>query len=191
MVALIGMASLVTDLGNGWRTRRALIAATDASALAAAQDFVNGQNGCASTANGFLTWNEAAASLSSCTPFFYNADHGRVTVSASQNVDTWFAGVIGRGDYDAESVTTAVWGPPASVTGLRPIGLCIDGLGRPPGHRRQPPGDRDPHPHRLRQGPARRLWGRLGARQLGHDRLRRWFQLEPRHQGLGPRRLPG
>jgi len=124
MVALLGMAALVVDLGNGWRTRRALIAATDASALAAAQDFTNGTDGCASTAGSYLTSNEPAAGLVSCVPFDYNPDQGRVTVTADHNVQTWFTGVIGRGDYNAESVTTAVWGPPASVTGLRPIGLC-------------------------------------------------------------------
>lgn len=127
MVVLLGMASLVIDLGNGWRTRRALIAATDAAALAAAQDFVNGTNGCTSTAGNYLTANEPTSVLVSCVPFAYNPDQGRVTVTATQNVQTWFAAVIGEGDYDAPSVTTAVWGPPASVTGLRPIGLCYDG----------------------------------------------------------------
>lgn len=127
MVVLLGMASVVVDIGNGWRTRRALIPATDAAALAAAQDFAGGTNGCGSTAASYLSSNEAAATLISCTPFDYNADQGRVTVTASHNVDTWFAGVLGRGDYDVESVTTAVWGPPAAVTGLRPIGLCFEG----------------------------------------------------------------
>ncbi|MDH3680473.1 MAG: pilus assembly protein TadG-related protein [Acidimicrobiia bacterium] len=127
MVVLLGMASLVIDLGNGWRTRRALIAATDAAALAAAQDFVNDTNGCTSTAGSYLTSNESTSVLVSCVPFAYSADHGRVTVTADQNVDTWFAAVIGEGDYDAQSVTTAVWGPPAGVTGLRPIGLCVEG----------------------------------------------------------------
>jgi Flp pilus assembly protein TadG len=127
LVVIMGMAALVVDLGNGWRTRRALIPATDASALASAQDYAKGTNGCAATAGSYLTSNEATASLVSCAPFNYNASQGRVTVTASQNVHTWFAGVIGRGDYPAVSVTTAVWGPPATVTGLRPIGLCIEG----------------------------------------------------------------
>ncbi len=127
MVAIMGFASLAIDLGNGWRTRRALISATDASALAAAQDYVNGIDGCATSAGTYLVNNEATAQLVSCEIAFFNADQGRVTVTATQNVDTWFAGVIGRGDFDAPSVTTAVWGPPTSVTGLRPIGLCIEG----------------------------------------------------------------
>ncbi len=127
MVALVGMASLVVDLGNGWRTRRALIPATDAAALAAAQDYVNDVDGCAVSAGTYLVDNAPTATLVSCVPFAYNADHGRVTVTATDNVDTWLAGVIGRGDYPTQSVTTAVWGPPLTVTGLRPIGLCFDG----------------------------------------------------------------
>lgn len=127
LVVLLGMASLVLDLGNGWRTRRALIPATDAAALAAAQDYVNGVDGCGSSAGTYLGDNEMAATLVACTPFLYNADHGRVSVSADHNVQTWFAPVIGLGDYPVDSVSTAVWGPPAAVTGLRPIGLCIEG----------------------------------------------------------------
>ena len=127
LVVLLGMASLVVDLGNGWRTRRSLVPATDAAALAAAQDYVNGNDGCALSAATYLTNNEAAANLVACTPFLYNADQGRVSVTGTHNVDTWFAPVIGLGDYPVDSVSTAVWGPPATVTGLRPIGLCIEG----------------------------------------------------------------
>ena len=127
MVMIMGMAALVIDLGNGWRTRRALIPATDAAALAAAQDYAKGGNGCASTAATYLTANEPAAGLLGCTRFNYNTTQGRVTVTARESVDTWFAPVIGLGDYDVRSVTTAVWGPPATVTGLRPIGLCYGG----------------------------------------------------------------
>lgn len=127
LVVLVGMLALVADLGNGWRTRRALIPATDAAALAAAQDYVNGSDGCAASAGAYLSSNEGAAVLTGCDPHLYNADQGRVTVTASHNVRTWFAPVLGLGDYPVDSVSTAVWGPPATVTGLRPIGLCIEG----------------------------------------------------------------
>jgi len=127
MVMIMGMAALVIDLGNGWRTRRALIPATDAAALAAAQDYATGGNGCAGTAGTYLTANEPAAGLVSCTRFNYSASQGRVTVTGTEAVDTWFAPVIGLGDYNVRSVTSAVWGPPATVTGLRPIGLCYGG----------------------------------------------------------------
>jgi Flp pilus assembly protein TadG len=127
MVVLLGMAALVIDLGNGWRIRRSLIQATDSAALAAAQDFVNNQNGCGNgTAASYVGFNEAAAVMTGCTPFVYSGgEQGRVTVSADHNVQTWFSAVIGLGDYTVSSITTAGWGPPAAVTGLRPIGFCI------------------------------------------------------------------
>jgi Flp pilus assembly protein TadG len=128
LVAILGMASLVVDLGNGWRTRRALIPATDAAALAAAQDYVNDVDGCATSAGPYLTQNADGAVLESCVPFVYpGGAQGRVTVTASDEVDTWLAGVIGEGNFPTRSVSTTVWGPPATVTGLRPIGLCVEG----------------------------------------------------------------
>lgn len=129
MFVIMGMAALVVDLGNGWRTRRALIPGTDAAALAAAQDYVNGVSAptpCSVTAPDYLGRNSPSATMDSCVPGG-NLDHGWVTVTATDNVQTWFASVIGSGDYPVESVSSAVFAPPASVTNLRPIGLCIDG----------------------------------------------------------------
>ncbi len=127
MTMMLGMSALVIDLGNGWRTRRAIIPATDAAALAAAQDYVNGIDGCAAVATTYLVNNEAAATLDGCTKVDYSSDRGRVTVTASHNVETWFAPVLGIGDYTVSSASTATWGPPLAATGLRPIGLCLDG----------------------------------------------------------------
>jgi len=133
MIVIMGAAALTVDIGNGYRIRRSLIPATDAGALAAAQDFAditNPQNGCTNgTAQSFVVSNEANVDVPvTCTPFTYSGgQQGRVTVTATHNVNTWFAAVIGSGDYSVSSTSTAVWGPPASVTGLRPIGLCIDG----------------------------------------------------------------
>ncbi len=126
MVVIMGMAALVIDLGNGWRTRRALIPATDAAALAAAQAYVDGETGC-NLAPDYLTFNEGAAILISCDKVDIDTDRGRVTVTASHPVETWFASAIGLGDYDVQSVSTAAWAPPGAVYGLRPIGLCLAG----------------------------------------------------------------
>lgn len=126
MVAILGIASLVIDIGSGYRTRRALIPATDAAALAAAQTYVAGGNGCAGTAGTYLTANEPTATMTGCS-LTGTGSRGRVAVTASNNVTTWFAPVIGKGDYTVSSASTVQWGPPAAVTGLRPIGLCLSG----------------------------------------------------------------
>ncbi len=125
IVVLMGAASLALDIGNGWLTRRDLIIATDSAALAAAQEYASGDlatfEDCSSIASTYMTKNGGAASFS-CTPY-----DGFVTVTATDDVQTWFASVIGRGDYTVNSTTSAAWGPPEAVTGLRPIGLCYEG----------------------------------------------------------------
>ncbi len=126
MVVIMGMAAVVVDIGNGQRIRRAMVSSTDAAALAAAQDFVAGGDGCATTAGTYVADNEAAAVLDTCDTFFYGADHGRVTVTATHNVETWFAGVLGAGDYTVSSTSVAVWAPPAALRDLRPLAICID-----------------------------------------------------------------
>lgn len=127
MIVFIAAAALTIDLGNGWRIRRALIPATDAAALAVAQDFVNGINGCAAgTAQTYVLLNEPNADIPiTCDPA-PNGVQGRVSVTATRNVQTWFATAFGAGDFTASSTSTAAYGPPAAVTGLRPIGLCLD-----------------------------------------------------------------
>ena len=124
LVVLLGMASITIDIGNGYRTRRALIAATDSSALAAAQDFAVDDDGCL-VAKQYLLANDADGT---CNGYPTTREgQGYVVVEATANVQTWFAGIIGQGDYDAGALTAAVWGPPLAVTGLRPIGLCFEG----------------------------------------------------------------
>ncbi len=124
VVVIFGMASLTIDLGNGWRIRRALIPATDAAALAAAQDYAQGDDGCATTAATYVGLNETDATMDSCTPAG-SGSNGYVTVTASHNVQTWFAGILGFGDYTVTSSSTAAWSDPSGVYGLRPLGLCL------------------------------------------------------------------
>lgn len=124
MTVIMGMASLAIDIGQGYWARRSLIPATDAAALAAAQDYAKGGNGCTSTAGTYLTQNDAAATLVGCVPYNYNTTQGRVTVTATKPVSTSFGKVLGFGNYTVRSVTTAGWSPPAGVTGVRPMGVC-------------------------------------------------------------------
>ena len=127
-VVIFGVGALAVDLGNGWATRRSLITATDAGARAAAQEFANGGDGCASIARDYVLSNVDDAVNIVCEP---NLAAQYVTVDADANVDTWFAGVLGLGDFDTTSSSTVRWGQAVSATGLRPIALCIesDGIG--------------------------------------------------------------
>ncbi len=123
-IVLFGAAAYAIDSGNLWQTRRNMVTATDAGALAAASKFAVGQDGC-SVAPQFLTANRSDATLDACNPSTTNTDGGYVTVSGHTNVPLSFAGVFGMTNKQVNSATSARWGIPSSATGLRPIALCI------------------------------------------------------------------
>lgn len=126
-VVLFGFGAYAIDAGNLWQTRRNMVTATDASALAAASDYAVGSDGCSSTAASTLAANRADAAVDTCASGTGSApDSGHVTVRATTTVDYLFAGVLGLTDADIHSTTTAEWGLPSGARGLRPFGLCID-----------------------------------------------------------------
>lgn len=126
IIMLLAIGAFTVDLGRAWATRRHLITATDAAALAAAQDYAFDTDGCADTAPDYLADNYSGATLTECDAVAPSSRSGHVTVDAEISIDHFFAGAIGLTSSTVDSTTTAHWGPPASVTGLRPIGLCID-----------------------------------------------------------------
>lgn len=130
LAGLIGLAALVVDVGHGRLTRQTLIPATDAAALAAAQDLVeapgNEQAACA-TAGTYLAGNAAGATMTGCEVTPSGPDAGAVTVTAAETVDATFAP---PGSADARailSVSSAAFGPPRTVSRLRPLAFCYDG----------------------------------------------------------------
>lgn len=125
IVALFGSASVAVDLGNLWASRRHVIAASDAGALAAAADYAVGRAGCA-TAGQYVTANDSRASMTGCGAGGVGPVSGYVTVEAETPVNYAFAGVLGFADRMVGSGTTAAWGIPSAVRGLRPFGLCKD-----------------------------------------------------------------
>ena len=125
-VVLFGMAAYALDTGNAWGTRRHLITATDAAALAAAQKYAVGGNGCATEPSAFVTANDVGASVTGCAFTNLGPGAGYVTVNAKKTVDYTFAGLFGINSQDIHSSTTALYGQPLGVTGLRPLGLCQD-----------------------------------------------------------------
>lgn len=125
LTVLIGCAALAIDLGVGWNARRNLVTTTDAAALAAAQEYASGGNGCASIAGNYVGLNAPGANMTACDPVG-NAADGYVSVDAQENIPTSFAQVLGISDFDTESSSTAQWGSADSATGLRPYGLCTE-----------------------------------------------------------------
>ena len=129
LVWIVGLASLVVDVGNGWVIRQRLIPATDAAALAAVQDLVdqpwNEEQACA-TAGTYVASNAPTATITECTVSSFGPDGGRLTIGASEDLETLFTELATEGGA-VHSVSTATWGPPLTVSALRPLAFCYDG----------------------------------------------------------------
>ncbi len=127
MITIFGFTALSIDLGNAWQNRRQLVNATDASALAAAQEYALLGTGCGPIANSYVASNHDDAMLTSCTPSMgalAGDTTGYVVVSAETTVSYAFAPLIGIDSTLVASTTAARYGIPIRVGGLRPFGLC-------------------------------------------------------------------
>lgn len=127
LVWMLGLAALVVDIGDGWLGRQTLISASDAAALAAAQDLVDQRwaDAC-TTAKAYVIENAPDATVGDCTVAPIGATGGRVTVTISEEVESRFID-LGGDNPTVGSTSTAVWGPPDTVAALRPFALCYDG----------------------------------------------------------------
>jgi Flp pilus assembly protein TadG len=129
LVVLFGMSAVAVDVGDIYSTRRNLITGADAAALAAAQEYAFGGNGCAGTDDVYLAKNIADASVASCAVVFNSASSGYVTVAGETTVEHYFAPLVGIPDTDVHATSAAYFGPPSSYFGLRPLGLCAESDG--------------------------------------------------------------
>jgi Flp pilus assembly protein TadG len=125
-VMIFAFASYAIDAGHVWASRRQLVTATDASALASAKAYSEGTAGCATAAAASLADNDSDATVTNCVPTVKSSSSGYVTVRAKTSVDYTFAQIFGTSSQDISAATTAQWGIPKAVAGLRPFGLCID-----------------------------------------------------------------
>ena len=82
---------LAIDSGNGWQIRRSLITATDAAALAAAETYAEGGNGCSGVPSTFVSANVSAASVTSCNRLDLGPGAAAVTVQAKTPLHYTFA----------------------------------------------------------------------------------------------------
>lgn len=129
LVWIVGLAALVVDIGGGWVSRQRLIPATDAAALAAVQDLVAqpwDEAGACTTAGSYVATNAPTATVTECTITALGADGGRITIGASEDFETLFVEPAMEGGA-VHSVSTAAWGPPVTVSRLRPVAFCYDG----------------------------------------------------------------
>ncbi len=130
LVTIFGFVALTVDLGNAWQNRRGLVNASDAGALAAVQEYATGGDGCAAVAGAYVVSNKSDATMTRCEPSVTAAAgvQGTVTVEAKTTVNYFFAPILGIDNKVVSSSTTAKYGRPLGLFGLRPFGLCEDTL---------------------------------------------------------------
>jgi len=124
IVMLFAFATYAIDAGALWEDRRNVINASDAAALAAAQEYATGGNGCAGVDDTYAGANDIEVEEVVCEPSNITSLGGFVTVTATAPVDYTFAGIIGVLDRTVSSTTSASYEVAQSVIGLRPFGLC-------------------------------------------------------------------
>jgi Flp pilus assembly protein TadG len=121
LVALVGIGSLVVDVGNLYWERRQLQNAADAAAIAAAQDLTAGENAVTAfaTARSFADQNNVrgahvAPPGSPDSGFVVDTNSVTVTaqtgsVDAPGELQSFLASVIGVDTYATEATATASW----------------------------------------------------------------------------------
>jgi hypothetical protein len=143
MAGFVIMVALIIDVGSGWLTRQSLVPASDAAALAAAQDLVHepwDTTGACATAELYLNQNAPEAAMVGCEVVAAAGSGGRVTVTASETAGASLA-PRDEGPAPIQSVSSVAWGSPLSVSALRPLAFCYDGsaelrnlIDNPPSH---------------------------------------------------------
>ncbi|MCL6429647.1 MAG: hypothetical protein K6V36_02155 [Anaerolineae bacterium] len=118
LVVLVGFLALSIDLGNAYAERRFMQNAADAGALAGARALAldRGEAAARAEAERFAIANGAVT----CTVVITGRT---VTVFARENVDTFFAAVIGVDEIDVGAVAAARYTFPCAGTGVLPIAL--------------------------------------------------------------------
>lgn len=120
LAMLLLTVAVVIEGGATWLTRRSLVTATDAAALAGAQHLVDqpgDTTGACSVAATYLASNAPDAALAVCGVAGLGPRQGRLVVGATD----------GSGGAGSTSESAAAFGPPLTVSGLRPLALCYDG----------------------------------------------------------------
>lgn len=123
VTVIFGAAAIVLDAGDIWQERRQLVGATDAAALAAAQDMALGYSGCTTTADDYLESNSPGAVITNCTTSS-SSSGGSVEIEAAYVVEHNLAKILGRSQTTVTSSSGARWGTPSAASGLRPFALC-------------------------------------------------------------------
>jgi Flp pilus assembly protein TadG len=93
MLAILGMAALVIDVGAWYQARRQAQSAADAAALAGMQDLPNNPTAAVTDAQSYISQNISGATATVTTPYLGSSTSIKVTIS--ENVQSIFGGALG------------------------------------------------------------------------------------------------
>jgi|1185.fasta_scaffold17499_2 Flp pilus assembly protein TadG len=127
LIALMGMVVLVVDVGGLLWNRRAMVNASDAAALSAAQSCVLPPSidprTAEQAADALAGENSSGADVSNpnniiATSGCDSAKSGYVTVEYGANQQLFFAGIFGKSQGHVTTRATAIWGPAGKANPL-------------------------------------------------------------------------
>ena len=123
MVAMLGMAAFVLDVGAWYRTKRHLQGTADAAALAGAQKLPENPGAARSLA---LTYADENGGNVSPSDISVNASSDTITVTARRTDPGFFSGVLGIADAKIDARAKARVGPPALALHVAPMVVFCD-----------------------------------------------------------------
>lgn len=123
MVALVGMAALATDVGVLYVNHNQLENMTDAGALAGAQEYFFNQSQVESVAESFALQNGKVGDLAHA---WVDTDQMKVFVTASRNVDMYFAKVLKINNANVSTISAAKIATVSGTSNACPFGITWD-----------------------------------------------------------------
>jgi len=124
-VPLAMMLALVVDAGRTWVERTALQNGVEAAATATAQTWAQGGTGCSPDDLRLISENSALTDDVTCE-LNGTSRRGTVQVTAQEDVELFFGGLLGRSTTQIRASTAVAVGVATSVKGLWPFALCVD-----------------------------------------------------------------
>ena len=124
MIALLGLAGFVIDVGSWFRQQRTTQATADAAALAGAQALPTSPTSAASIATDYAAKNGGVAGTQITISSHYTSDD-MITVKQTKSADGFFSRLFGISTVSVGSKASAISEIPTEVQGVAPIGIDI------------------------------------------------------------------
>lgn len=124
MIALLGMAGFVIDVGSWFRQQRTTQATVDAAALAGAQALPTSPADASSLATSYAGKNGGVAGTS-VTISSHFTSNDMITVKQTKSTQGFFSKLFGISTVNVGSKASAISEIPTEVSGVAPIGVDI------------------------------------------------------------------